>query len=136
MADKCKHWEGDTVNGYWLCVSCYTKLPDRPRRYSIPLKVPAELAGGPVRPQDIILAPIATHNGMTLGEFINKMALRLAAATRGSMSMFEATDYAVDLLKGFDEKFGDTSMCWDAASAWEIVDEDLQYWDADEGATN
>lgn len=136
MSGRCKHSEGDTINGQWVCAACYVKLPERPRTYYRPVKVEDVYSDQPVPPQEIILAPIATHDGVTLSQFVNKMATRLVAATRGSMSMSDATDYAVDLLKSFDEKFGDPSMCWDAAGAWEIIDEDLHYWDADESASN
>jgi hypothetical protein len=134
MADTCRHWEGDTINGYWLCAACYTKVAERPRRYFRPIV--GFDPDGRIPAQEIILAPIATHESVTLGQFLKKMASRLIAITRGSMTVDDATDYAIDLLRGFDEKFGDPSMCWDASGAWEIVDEDLQYWDADESATN
>lgn len=133
MGETCKHWDGDKINGYWICAACYAKLAEQPRRYVKPMKVSGFYADGPAPPQDVIKAPIATHEGMTLGQFIKKMASRLIVITRGSMTVNDATDYAIDLLRGLDEKFGDPSMCWDASGAWEIVDEDLQYWDTDEG---
>lgn len=136
MSDDCKHWEGDTVDGYWICAKCFTRLPDQPRRYYKPIKITDMESDQPVPPQEVTLAPVAVHEGVTLGQFISSMAARLVSRTRGSFTMAEATSYAIDLLQGFGDSFGAKDMAWDAGGAWELVDEDMQHWDADEGATN
>lgn len=129
---NCKHWEGDTIDGYWLCAKCYTKIGERPRRY---------YQGGvqdgdiPTR-QEVILAPIAEAQGCTLGQFIDAMALRLIARTRGGFQKQDAISYAVEILRCFDEPFGSNDIDWTAAGAFDLVDEDLQHWDADESASN
>ena len=128
----CKHWQGDSVDGYWLCAKCLAKLPDRPQR----LLKPTSLRGkdGAPYPQDILNAPIATAQGYTLGQFVESMALRLMA--RGGFQKTDAINYAIDLLRALGEKFGSDDMDWTSAGAWEIVDDDMQYWDADESASN
>lgn len=138
MSDTCKHWEGDNVNGLWVCAKCFAELAERPRKLIKAMKVPDFYADQPPKPtrQDVIIAPIAAHEGTTLAQFIAAMAQRLVARTRGAMSTSEAANYAIDLLQGFDEPFGSKDMAWDAGGAWEIVDEDLQHWDAEESATN
>lgn len=136
MSDECKHWEGDTVNGYWLCAKCFARLSDRPRRYYKPIKITDMDSDQPVPPQDVILAPVATHDGFTLGQFISSMASRLVSRTRGSFTMEDAASYAIDLLQGFGVPFGAKDMAWDVGGAWELVDDDMQHWDADESASN
>lgn len=131
MAD-CKHWDGDTVNGYWLCAKCFAKLPDRPRRYYM---VGVEDGDLPPR-QEVILAPVAEADGTTLSQFVNAMALRLIARTGGEFNKADALNYAIDILRDFGEPFGSDDLDWTSAGAWELVDEDLQYWDADEPASN
>lgn len=131
MSKECNHWGGDTVNGYWLCASCYIKLSERPYKTYSGIR-----EGGCPSRQEIVFAPIAEHKGVTLSDFITKLASRLVAVTRGAMSTYDATEYAVDLLKSLGEKFSDPSMCWDTDGAWEIVNDDLQYWDNDESGSN
>ncbi|AUR11196.1 hypothetical protein PhaeoP48_01199 [Phaeobacter inhibens] len=131
MAD-CKHWEGDTVNGYWLCAKCFAKLPDQPRKY-YPGGSPD---GDTPQRQEVILAPIAKAQETTLGQFIEAMALRLIARTRGSFQKPDAMDYAVEILRTFGEPFGSDDLDWTSAGAWELVDEDIQHWDADDAASN
>jgi len=48
----------------------------------------------------------------------------------------DATNYAIDLLQNYGEPFGSADMAWDAGGAWELVDEDMQHWDTDEGTSN
>jgi homospermidine synthase len=145
MAD-CEHWEGDTINGYWLCAKCFAKLPERPRKYGVErLELPKVYDGDnwwnpdgsryPTR-QTIAPAPIAEAQGTTLSQFIEAMALRLIARTRGGFQKPDAMDYAVEILRGFGEPFGSGDLDWTSAGAWELVDEDLQHWDADEAAPN
>jgi hypothetical protein len=131
MAD-CKHWEGDTVNGYWLCAKCFAKLQDQPRTYYT-----GGTPEGDVPPrQEVILAPVAKAQGYTLSQFIEAMALRLIARTRGGFQKPDAMDYAVEILRTFGEPFGSADLDWTSAGAWERVDEDMQHWDADEAASN
>lgn len=128
----CKHWEGAIVNGYWLCAKCFTKLHERPCVY-----YRGGLPNGdiPAR-QEVRYAPIATAQGVTLAKFIEAMALRLIARTRGGFQKPDAMDYAVEILRTLGEPFGSEDLDWTAASAWGLVDEDMQYWDADEPASN
>ncbi|WP_305968582.1 MULTISPECIES: hypothetical protein [unclassified Mameliella] len=143
---NCNHWEGDTVSGNWLCAKCYAKLPDRPRKYGVERLELAKVYDGdnwwnpdgsryPTR-QTVTLAPISEAQGNTLAQFIEAMALRLIARTRGGFQKPDAMDYAIEILRTFGEPFGSDDMDWTSAGAWELVDEDMQYWDADETASN
>ncbi len=134
MAD-CKHWRGDTVNGYWICAKCFAKLPDRPYRILPPTKLRGADGGNP-HVQEWVNAPIAKAQGTTLSQFIEAMALRLIARTRGGFQKPDAIDYAVEILRTFGEPFGSDDLDWTSAGAWELVDEDMQHWDADEAASN
>ncbi|MDO6755402.1 hypothetical protein Q4598_04100 [Phaeobacter inhibens] len=128
----CTHWDGDTVNGYWLCAKCFAKLQDRPRRYHM-----SGVEGGDVPPrQEVTLAPVAKADGTTLAQFVHAMALRLIARTGGSFDKADALEYAIEILRTFSEPFGSDDLDWTSAGAWELVDEDLQHWDADESASN
>lgn len=127
----CKHWEGDFVNGFWLCAKCYKKLADRPRRLIKDMMV--EDIGFR---QGVIHAPIAKVDGVTLSHFVEFMALRLIALTRGSFVKGDAVSYAMDILGSFGEPFGHKDFSWDQEGAWEIIKEDLQYWDYDGGGPN
>lgn len=134
MAD-CKHWIGDTVNGYWLCAKCFAKLPYRPYRILKPTTLRGADGGNP-HVQEWLNAPIATAQGTTLAQFIEAMALRLIARTRGGFQKPDAMDYAIEILRTFGEPFGSDDLDWTSAGAWELVDEDMQHWDADEAASN
>jgi hypothetical protein len=131
----CHHPKGDTINGFWVCASCYEKLQERPRRYKM---VPAPSGDvwlsdvGSIR-QEVILSPVARSEcGMTFGAFVEAMALRLIAQTRGSFSKPDALDYALEILRNLGEPFGAADYDWSISGAWELVSEDMQYWDGPE----
>ncbi|NDV50378.1 hypothetical protein [Salipiger sp. PrR003] len=121
------------VNGYWLCARCYAKLPHRPHRYI----TTGGIEGGdvPAR-QEIINAPIAKAHGITLGQFVTAMALRLIAVTRGGFHKHDALDYAVDILRVLGDPFGSNDLDWTSSGARELVAEDMQSWDVDERLSN
>lgn len=136
----CNHPNGDSVNGYWVCGQCFQKLPSRPVIYVMRPVTTSEdwdVDGRRRRMrQEAIHAPIAKCEGVTLSQFIDMMARRLVARTRGGFHIDDARDYAVECLRSLDETFGSDDMAWDQGAAWDIVDEDMTYWDADEAATN
>ncbi len=84
----------------------------------------------------VILAPIAQAGDVPLAMFIDFMARRLIARTRGGFHMADARDYAIEILRSFGEPFGSDDLDWTIAGAWEMVDEDMQCWDHDERASN
>jgi hypothetical protein len=128
----CTHWDGDTVNGYWLCAKCFAKLEDRPRRYRT-----SGVEDGDIPPrQEVTLAPIAEADGTTLSQFVNAMVSRLIARTGGGFNRADAIEYAIEILRTFGEPFGSDDLDWTSAGAWELVDEDLQHWDAAESVSN
>nr|WP_309504259.1 hypothetical protein [uncultured Roseovarius sp.] len=132
--NDCKHWQGDMVNGCWVCAKCYKKRPHQPYRLLKPTKLRGE--DGQPYIQDVLKAPVAKAQGYTLGEFIEAMALRLIARTRGGFQKPDAMDYAIDILRSIGERFGSGDMDWTRDGAWELVDEDMQHWDTDNAATN
>ena len=136
----CNHEHGDNVSTYWLCGQCYSKLPDRPVKYVMRRATAGDGDfEGKVLPkrQIPIYAPIkVADSGLKLAEFVKAIAARLVVQTRGSMDMQVATDYAVSLLESYDEEFGAPDFDWSTDGAWEIVNEDMQYWDGESSASN
>tara|TARA_R110000772_G_scaffold45492_1_gene104214 strand:- start:3797 stop:4135 length:339 start_codon:yes stop_codon:yes gene_type:complete len=86
--------------------------------------------------QKVEYVPVASHDGITLSEFVRKIASRFVSRTRGAMSMDEATNYALDLMQDIGAEFGDINYSWDSGGAFEIADEDMQYWDAESSGSN
>jgi hypothetical protein len=147
MSDiNCTHKKGgDTINGSWVCSQCFQKLPDRPSVLSqekIRFRLDGDGDGmphGARRPmfrQKVNYTPIAICEGVTLYQFIQSLASRFVARTKGAMNMYDATDYALSLMQDFDEEFGAIDFAWDAGGAFEIADEDMQHWDHDDGGAN
>jgi hypothetical protein len=81
--------------------------------------------------QDVYYAPIALAGSITLSGFIRMIAMRLVSQTRGGFNMTDATDYAVEILRNFDEPFGAKDVDWYVSGAWDLVSEDMSYWDDD-----
>ena len=140
---ECKHKHGDHVSTYWLCGQCYSKLHDRPVKYKMKRQQfdvysasDITRSSEPLR-QVAIYSPIkVADSGLTLSGFVKKIAARLVVQTRGYMSMVDATDYAVSLLEFIDEEFAAPGFDWSTSGAWEIVGEDMQYWDTEDSASN
>jgi hypothetical protein len=130
----CKHERGDYVNGYWLCAACYKKLDDRPRTYIMQKSLSEQVKG---ERQEVFVAPIAAiPKGLSLSRFVKAMAMRLISQTRGSFTMADALDYAVEILRNLEEPFGSADFQWTVSGAWELVSEDMQYWDNDAVSDN
>lgn len=136
--ETCEHPHGDMVNGNWLCGHCYVKLHEQPKKYKMVRNLSTRNGDDDVLQhkyrQEVIPTPTSTDaNGVTLSEFVGIMARRLVALTGGQFTIPDAMDYAIDILRGFDEPFGNPELDWSRDGAWEMVREDLQYWD-DEGS--
>lgn len=135
----CQHKHGDTVSTYWLCGQCYAKLADRPVKYVMEsAHFDSAFAGddhtnkgGSLRQMPIYAPVLKAASGLTLSQFITAIARRLVAKTGGSMTMTDATDYAVDLLEMVSDEFGASDFDWSTEGAWELVSEDMQNWDGD-----
>lgn len=143
----CKHAHGDMVSGAWLCGQCYSLLPSRPYRTFIVAQVdevgpdhrPMVKGGERHQPgkQQIAFAPVsAAPNGVTLAKFVAAIASRLIAQTRGGMAPVDASDYAIEILRTFGEEFGAQDVEWTTGGAWDLVSEDMGYWDEDGGGGN
>ena len=131
----CKHEHGDDIDGAWVCGQCFHRLHERPRTYYMEKghRLDGEGENQPLR-QMARYAPIKrADSGLTLAEFVKVIALRLVVKTGGSMSMADATDYAVELLRDGPE-FASPDAGWDKGDAWDLVAEDMQYWDGDEAS--
>lgn len=124
---------GDFVNGYWVCGDCYKKLHDRPKKYKmVRIGYGDPWDNNAQHRQEVIPCPIATsEDGMTLSEFIKAMAMRLIHQTKGGFQMVDALDYSIEILRCFDDPFGSKDMDWDVSGAFELISEDMQYWDCD-----
>lgn len=145
MSEKCEHFKhgGGYVCGFWICANCYQKLPERPRKLfmvrSSLLESIGEMfkKGGEQAPrQDVKYAPEIEVDGVTLSMFIDAMARRIVAQTRGGMGMDDARLYSLAVLESLGDPFGHKDLSWDEAGAIEIVDEDMQCWDFDGGGEN
>lgn len=120
---QCQHKSGDFIEGIWLCGHCFKKLDERPRRYTMAPAVP----DGDFTRQEVTYAPIMRgENGMSLAAFVNKMALRLMV--RGGLNKADAVSYAIDLLASWADDFKGGAFL-DEADAWDMVDEDMSYWE-------
>ena len=135
MTKDCRHEHGDMVNGYWLCGQCYTKMAERPSR--LVMEPIINVSEGETSRQIAVHAEIRTaESGLTLSEFIRLMAMRLITRNAGAMHMSDAIDYAAEVLKMAGDEFGSPDLGWDTACAWDLVDEDMSYWDGDGDGRN
>lgn len=129
----CEHRHGDFVNTYWLCGECYTKMAERPFRVFMErTNAKCETERQNVEHAEILMSEEKT----TLSTFITLMVEYLIQVTHGDMSLAEAVDYAVDLLRCLGEPFGTGDMDWGPEGAHEIVDEDVQNWEQDASEQN
>lgn len=128
---QCLHQRGADVSemGYWVCADCWEKLSDRPRRYG-------GVRGGDGPAQVIIWeAEEAASDGVTLAKFLRAMSRRYMRRAR-DLSKDDAYSAAIDFLKSMDDAYGDDAYDWSLAAARELADEDMSYWDADNGGSN
>lgn len=129
----CSHPHGDHIEGWWICGKCWEKLPERPSHIVIDLGV---IEGDIPRPQHVVHARFSGGREGLLGAFIRAVAARLMVLTQGQMQRTEAIDYAIELIRWFEEEFGNEEFDWSTHGAWEIADEDVQYWDQDTQGAN
>lgn len=141
MTAKCAHPHGDYVTGIWVCGKCWRKLDERPselvmvERKGFGLDHHSDGETQPRMRQERRSVPVlVTPEGDTLGSFIRSMALRLVA--RSALTMTDALDYAIELARSVCEPFGRTGENWGSDGAWELVDEDMQHWDASTEGSN
>ena len=73
-----------------------------------------------------------SSEGTTLAGFLAAMTRRLRWRAR-SLDKADAYTIAIDVLKSLDVEFGDPDWDWSRASARDIAEEEMSYWD-DEGA--
>lgn len=128
--DQCQHKSGDFIEGIWVCGHCFKKLDERPRRYFtryFNLQVDGGDSGEGSSRQEVVYAPIMSGaDGTTLDAFVQKMARRLMV--RGGLQKTDAINYAIDLLASLRYEF--KGECFlDEADAWDMVDEDMSYWE-------
>lgn len=126
MTDKqCNHAHGDHIKEIhsWVCGKCYDKLNTRPQRLGM-------VSYGNVTRQEITwqAAISKASNGMTLRLFLNAVARRFRHFS-GEMSNEDALDMAIEAMKGMGEEFGNQSCDWSRASAIDLADEEIHYWD-------
>ena len=135
MTTKCKHRHGDYIKpmAYWLCGQCFKPLSDRPQRYGFVGHVsPSESCG--VRQEIVWQAEIKkSSEGTTLSEFLRTMAKRYQRRCR-DLPVTDAYEAAIEYLRYIEDEFGDPALCWSHDAAREMADEDMQNWDAGEGA--
>jgi len=133
----CKHEHGDTLLGMWVCGQCYKKLHERPRTYRMERTTEPDGSDRRSLRQIVVHCPISTAEcGVTLRMFVTWMVARLVVLTRGEMPHDEALDYSIGILEMLGDEFGGDATVWDRESAYEIVAEDMRYWDADECQSN
>lgn len=133
----CKHEHGAFILDTWVCGQCFRKLPDRPTSYRPEEAAEVWPEGRPAR-QVAVRCPIRkTESGTTLLMFVTWMAARLIVRTADPVTHEDAVDLCLDMLTTLGEEFGNDAVDWDdREGAYEIVDEELQNFDALEGASN
>lgn len=129
--EACKqHKRGGDIKemGYWVCGDCYSILPSKPITWGAGSQTTID---GP--PQVITWQAETTKSaeGLTLNDFLKTAAHRYKYHAR-DISLEDAYDLAIELLKTIEEKFADPVMEWSHASAREIVSDDVScYWEED-----
>lgn len=130
MTETCKHWEGDTLDGWWICAKCYEKLGERPSR----ILKSGDDDYDPKALQSMAYAPVAkSAEGVTLSQFIGYMVSYLVLKSGGHMHRSEAVDLALDMLRDSGEVFGATDFSWDRGGAIDLMQEFMSYWDDESG---
>lgn len=142
--DTCQHKHGGAVPGIpgWVCGQCWTILAERPKRYGmVNVALGGDPGSAPRQRQEIIwqAEERRTSAGMTLGAFLIIIAQRFAVKGRvdraGSMELaIGAMRALLDL--GPEFEFADPRSEWSREAAIEIADEEMSYWDQDDGDAN
>ncbi len=140
MVAKCTHSHGAQVKALnaWVCGKCFDMLQSRPTRYSmLPPPITPDGSGLTVARQEIVWQAEVRKSpeGTTLDTFLRSMARRFMSRDK-SLETFEAHKIALDVLKGMGAQFGDQDYCWDRASAIDITDEEMSYWDEEVSVGN
>lgn len=134
---ECRHQHGDFVVGMWVCGQCYTKLDARPRRLgkeSVPVK--GRHPTQETRQTIVWQAEVRkSAEGTTLAVFLKAMVRRFRWRSRG-LGMAEAYGFAIDALKAYGGEFGDPDWDWSRASARDMADEEMAYWESGGGEGN
>ena len=136
----CKHLHGAQVTeiGFWVCGQCYRKLEARPKQYGL-AKFTGDVVRGGEKRQDIIwqAEERLSLDGTTLADFLKAMArqyMKRCHDLRNSKAA--AYDCALEFMRCSDDEFGDRSMVWTPDAAADLADEDMDYWDQDDGLNN
>jgi hypothetical protein len=135
----CKHEHGDNVEPLmgWVCGQCFTIIGDRPKRYGF---INAGLLGfdavkGGELQEVVWMADILkSAEGTTLGVFLAAIARRFER--KGGLDRTAAYAAALDAAKMIEAPFGHPDHDWSRASAIDIADEDMSYWDCDVAGGN
>ena len=129
---QCNHQhQGDTILAVWVCGNCWAKVGERPRRY---VMVPCHEAGGGgsgYRQELVWTAEVAKDGDLRMNRFVRRMADRYMARCR-DLTLHDAHDCALDYLRSLQLPFGHE----DLSDPEGLADEDMEYWDVDEGVSN
>lgn len=136
--NDCQHLHGDQVPDLfgWVCGQCFTVLEDRPKRYGMTPQ--SNISGDKylvARQQIIWQAEILkSAEGTTLSVFLGAVAKRFMR--KGGLDRESAFSAALDAVKGLDAVFGQADFDWSRASAVDVADEEMTYWDEGPGGEN
>lgn len=138
--DTCKHIHGGTVPNLpgWVCGQCWRNIEERPKRYGMVSVTSVKGSDEPAYRQEIIwmAEERRAESGLTLGEFLVALAQRFAV--RSHMERSSAMDLALSTMQSLSEvgaigEFADPVSDWSREVANDIADEEMSYWDNDEG---
>lgn len=129
----CNHPHGAWVPeiALWICGRCFCKLGSCPKRYG-PNPNWSDRAGS--EPPQIIVWQAENRRatgGLTLADFLRTMAKRFQI--RGGLDRAKSYNLAIEVLRQLGDQFGDEAYDWSHAGAREMADDEMSYWDHDEG---
>lgn len=142
----CSHTHGDQIGTLWVCGQCFSTMTERPSHYFTKPRFRFVDDFGdtpsPAHPQELRVAHVRTlktgaEAGMTLGTFLEAMTKHLQAKAPESFPDYNSgMTYALGILKGLGDEFGDPACTWTIEDARELVEEDMTYWDCETPASN
>jgi len=135
----CKHLHGGHIGALdaWVCGQCFQLLAGRPKRYGIVGPPGTKKTDAPRARQQIVWQAETRKSpeGTTLDQFLRAMARRFMSQCK-DLDQREAHKLALDALKGMEAEFGHPDYDWSRASAIDIADEEMTYWDEAEEQGN
>ena len=132
----CNHPHGDFINGQWACSKCFHFTDGRPYRLGM-IPVSSSEAFKSETRQDVIWQAeiLRLDGGLPFSAFIKSMVRRFMNRCK-DMSENDAIEISLSALRTMGVEYGDPDYDWSRASAIDIADEEMQYFDEAEGGNS